>query len=578
MSLAKVLEHFDLVAEAPDGIARLRELVLQLAVRGKLVPQDPRDEPASELLKRIGNDRAASINFSKGRNGKTKSPTPTVDVPFDVPDGWVWTKLEFLGQSTADVLSDGPFGSKLKSEHYVSTPGYRVLRLGNVGRGQFKNRDQSFISPEHYKSLIRYELKALDILVASLGDPPGRACLVPEYALPAINKADCFRIRVANQIYSPYVCAVLNSPLWIQRSLELHRGDTRGRINLSHLKSVQIPLPPYAEQRRIIRRANQLTSHLDRLELRQKEREAARVAARDSALAEFCEAATFHEIATAWARLQARMGDLLKAPEDLSTLREAIQSLAVRGKLVPQDPRNEPPARTLGQGDRSRSVDTKSTDSLDEDVPFQVPQNWAWVKFNTVFTIRSGLTKGRVHSAKATMELPYLRVANVKGGYLDLTQIKTIEVPVDEVDRYLLRPGDLLLTEGGDWDKLGRSAVWGGEIQPCLHQNHVFCARPIDPRQNSTWFSRYSNSLQGRLYFQACSKQTTNLASINKTQLSNWPVPVPPFLEQNRIVARVDEMMALCDHLESRLAAARDAQAALAAALLHEVERDDSAA
>ena len=147
----------------------------------------------------------------------------------------------------------------------------------------------------------------------------------------------------------------------------------------------------------------------------------------------------------------------------------------------------------------------------------------------------------------------YLRVANVQRWHLDLDNLKEVEVPVDELDKYRLNKGDILITEGGDWDKVGRSAIWDDEIECCLHQNHIFKARLFDETMDHQWTILFLNSPVGRTYFADASKQTTNLASINMTQLKNCIIPIPPREEQHRIVAKVDQLMALCDDLEAKL-------------------------
>lgn len=135
------------------------------------------------------------------------------------------------------------------------------------------------------------------------------------------------------------------------------------------------------------------------------------------------------------------------------------------------------------------------------------------------------------------VRMPYLRVANVQGGHLDLAEIKRITVDRAEVGRFLLKSGDVLMTEGGDFDKLGRAAIWAGEVEPCLHQNHVFAVRCDPDKLLPEWLSIVSSSHYGRRYFQLCSKQSTNLASINSSQLKALPIPLPPRNEQAAIVA-----------------------------------------
>lgn len=155
-----------------------------------------------------------------------------------------------------------------------------------------------------------------------------------------------------------------------------------------------------------------------------------------------------------------------------------------------------------------------------EQLGFDFPDSWEYASFDEVFVIVSGVTKGQRVPAKEAIDVPYLRVANVQRGHLDLAVVKTITVRKADKERYLLRCGDILMTEGGDWDKLGRAAIWRGEVAGCIHQNHVFRVRPPSNEIVPEWVTTYVNSLAGRAFFENASKQTTNLASINMTQLS----------------------------------------------------------
>jgi len=159
-------------------------------------------------------------------------------------------------------------------------------------------------------------------------------------------------------------------------------------------------------------------------------------------------------------------------------------------------------------------------------------------ELSTLAEVRTGVAKGRRFKPnEATLELPYLRVANVQAGYLDLSALKTIRVRSDEIPRYRLQAGDVLLTEGGDFDKLGRGTVWRGEVEECLHQNHVFAVRTGE-QLIPEFLELAAGSLYGRRYFLSCSKQTTNLASINSSQLKAFPVPNPPVDRQAELVNR----------------------------------------
>ena len=170
-------------------------------------------------------------------------------------------------------------------------------------------------------------------------------------------------------------------------------------------------------------------------------------------------------------------------------------------------------------------------------------ESWETKKLSEVSTLQTGLMKGKNYSGKTVM-LPYLRVANVQDGFLNLSEIKEIEVSEELIDRYSLKNGDVLFTEGGDYDKLGRGTVWQGQIKNCLHQNHVFVVRPQSDVLSPYFLSYQAGSRYGKQYFLKCSKQTTNLASINSTQLKGFPVLMPTIEEQAQIVLLIDDLLA----------------------------------
>jgi type I restriction enzyme, S subunit len=167
------------------------------------------------------------------------------------------------------------------------------------------------------------------------------------------------------------------------------------------------------------------------------------------------------------------------------------------------------------------------------------------VRLEKIAEIVSGVTKGRNLPARETVNVPYLRVANVQAGYLDLSEIKTIDVLPADVEKYALQPGDVLLTEGGDFDKLGRGAIWEHDLPDCIHQNHVFRVR-LDPETVlPLFFHYYLQSTYARHYFLRAAKRTTNLASINITQLAALPVPVPPLVMQEQFITAVSQIRAI---------------------------------
>lgn len=165
-----------------------------------------------------------------------------------------------------------------------------------------------------------------------------------------------------------------------------------------------------------------------------------------------------------------------------------------------------------------------------------IPVEWDVKALGKIAEINSGVTLGRKLSGENTVELPYLRVANVQDGYLDLSEIKTVTIYTSEISRFSLEKGDVLMNEGGDFDKLGRGTVWEGQISPCLHQNHVFRVRANRKELLPEFLAAVSSSPYGKKFFVLSSKQSTNLASINSTQLKGFPIPCPQISEQERII------------------------------------------
>ena len=212
------------------------------------------------------------------------------------------------------------------------------------------------------------------------------------------------------------------------------------------------------------------------------------------------------------------------------------------------------------------------TKGLDPDVEMKdsgvewigaVPKSWNITKIRNFVSIRSGITLGKQYPAGTQLiPRPYLRVANVKAEYLDLNDVATIMVTEEETEKYALSPGELLMTEGGDRDKLGRGTIWNGEIPECLHQNHVFAVRVNEKFMLTEYLSYLTASPVGRVYFDITAKKTTNLASTNSTTILQFTVPVPSLEEQRKIVEMlnqkcasinevIDEKQKLIDDLES---------------------------
>jgi type I restriction enzyme S subunit len=199
----------------------------------------------------------------------------------------------------------------------------------------------------------------------------------------------------------------------------------------------------------------------------------------------------------------------------------------------------------------------------------QIPRGWKLVALKRIAEIRGGLTLGKQYEGEL-IERPYLRVGNVQNGHLDLTDVSVIELPASVAAGVELRPNDVLMTEGGDLDKLGRGHLWRGEIAGCLHQNHIFAVRCF-PHKLNPMFLAYATAAQyGRDYFEATGKKTTNLANTNATKVGLFPIPLPPLADQTAICAHLDAKTAEVDRITATITAQIDTLTAYRKSLIHE--------
>lgn len=548
MKLGNLFGKFDYFTNTPHAVAKMRVFILQLAVRGKLVAQNSADEPAEVLLERI---RKMKFLLIEERAIKKQDTTPIYEeeVPFPVPSSWVWTRLGEIGDW-------GSGSTPLRGDQRLYGGGITWLKSGELNDNQALDRSEETLSDLALETGSFRKNQPGDILLAMYGATLGKTAIL---AKPAVTNQAVCGCTPFDGVLNRYLFNYL-----ISQRTNFHLASEGGaQPNISKVKIVNtpFPLPPLAEQKRIVAKVEELMALCDLLEAQQKDRETRYTALARAAIAQFDEAPT-----------TANLDSLFHTSYSLTPadLRKTIISLAVRGKLVPQDPNDETADESLARLGLT-SAHCSSTKSDHEDQ--SIPSSWRRIRFDDIAIVTGGVTLGRKISNRKTVTLPYLRVANVKRGEIDLDIVKDVTIAEEEIERYALQKNDLLMTEGGDWDKVGRAAIWNGEISPCLHQNHVFRARMRSPEITPFWFERYFNSPQGRAYFESASKQTTNLASINMRQVRACPVPFPPLAEQSRILIKVDQLMKLVDQLETQLKASAETGVELLDAVVHELLR-----
>ena len=569
-----LLSNLEILATAPGGVARLRELILTLAVQGKLVPQDPADEPAGELLQKIRAEKDRLIAEGKIKRDKPLEEIAEEERPFELPTQWEWVRL-------IDLMPEFQNGASSRGD--VGGTPITVLRLADI-KGKRISLAETRQVPIASADIAKYHLAEGDILITRVN---GSADIVGQFNLcdrpvDAIYCDHFIRMRINQRWIEPSFCALLGDSALVRTAIKSLFITTAGQktVNQGHIGSLQLPLPPLAEQSRIVTRVEALMRLCDALEAKGRLEAAQHAQLVSTLLGTLTASTTPEELADHWQRVARHFDLLLDRPEAIDALEQTLLQLAVRGLLVPQDPTDEPASTLLARirAEKDRLIaeghikrDKPLPPITDEEKPFELPVGWEWGRLGEIVLISSGVTLGRKTTIPSPVSLPYLRVANVQRWHLNLSSMKEVVIDQSELARFQLINGDLLITEGGDWDKVGRTAIWRDELQTCLHQNHVFKARGISTAWNPIWAELYLNSAVARAYFASSAKQTTNLASINMTQLKDCAFPMPPLPEQSRIVTCVTALRQLCSDLRKRLSEREAVQARLAEALVHEV-------
>jgi type I restriction enzyme S subunit len=538
MKLETFFEKFEQFADAPDAVAKMRELVLELAVKGALSDRKTSDQ-----------EDTAWRNFVTKIDQRSCNSETDAEPPFEIPIDWRWTSLDDLGTTRVrNDVEDSTRASFVPMALISSTYGVAAQSeertWSEIKKGFTHFADGDVVIAKITPCFENAKSAVMRNLVNGVG--------------AGTTELHVFR-RGTELVLPDFVLLYVKTRGFITRGEPRMTGSAgQKRVPREYFATSPFPLPPLAEQKRIVAKVDELMELCDRLEAQQQERETRHAALARASLARFADAPTP-------ANLPFLFHPSYAIPP--ADLRKSILTLAVQGKLVPQDPNDEPAEECLSRLGLMSTIVPQQDDSEDDSLPLA----WARVRFEDVALVAGGVTLGRKLGDRKTVTLPYLRVANVKRGEIDLTVIKEVSIAEDEIARYALRENDLLMTEGGDWDKVGRAAIWRAEIPLCLHQNHVFRARMRSAELTPFWLERYFNSPVGRGYFESASKQTTNLASINMRQVRSCPIPLPPLAEQRRIVAKVEQLMALVDTLETQLAASRATAANLLSALVAEL-------
>ena len=466
----------------------LRQKILDLAIHGKLVPQDPNDEPASVLLERIRAEKERLIKEGKIKKGKKSAKTSDKPhYPYELPKGWVWTTIE-------DVCSKIGSGSTPKGSNY-SKEGIPFFRSQNVYNSGIVMSDIKYISDEIHQMMIGTEVVANDLLLNITGGSLGRCAVIPSnFEKGNVSQHVCILRPIV--IKPEFLhCFILSS--FFAKSMKI-TGSGREGLPKYNLEKMLLPLPPEQEQERIVAETKRLQSFVDELETS-------------------CENMT----------------------KLVAQVKSKVLDLAIHGKLVQQDPNDEPASELL------KRINPKAEIITDNGHYQKLPVGWCVCHINEISESLLGKTLDRTKDSGEFKR--YVCAVNVQWGYFDFTTQKEFRIEAKDFERYAVKKGDLLICEGGD---VGRCAIWDTDTemyyQNALHR--VRCKFGISEKylQYSLWHFKLNGVIDS-----LCKGVT--IKHFTQSTMNKLEIPLPPFAEQQRIVAKIEELFHQLDIIEESL-------------------------
>lgn len=546
-------QHFDTAFAVPDGIAKLRELILTLAMQGKLVEQDPNDPPARELLKEIEAEKQRLIAEKKIRNQKPLPPIKPEEVKHELPSGWEWVRLGDIGN-----WKSGSTPSRSNPSYYGGDIPW--VKSGEVKQGRIKTTEETITQIALEKCSLGLNPEG-SVLVAMYGANIGEVGILQIEA--TTNQAVC-----ACQTYTHFDENYLLNLITSMKPYFLSQGAGAAQPNISREKIIAtvFPLPPLPEQHRIVRRIDQLMARCDELEKLRKVREEKRLQVHTAAIKKLLKAPEN----AGWPFIQQNFGELYTVKHNVAELRKAILELAVMGRLVPQE-LSDPPASELLkeiETEKQRLIAEKKIKKQKPlppikpaEVPYKLPQGWTWVRLGVVVDYNG---RKNIAGSEVSPDCWLLDLEDIEKGTSKLLYRAKFSERQSKSTKSTFRKGDVLY----------------GKLRPYLDKvivadNDGVCTTEIVsivPFEGiNSYYVRWLLKRPSFLAYVNTLMYGVKMPRLGTEDALRSIHPLPPSNEQQRIVARIDQLMDLCDKLDARIEAANKKQETLLNAVMAQI-------
>jgi type I restriction enzyme S subunit len=531
-----LLKHFDRISEAPGAIPRLRRFILDLAVRGKLVEQNPEDEPAGELLKRIRAEKARLVREGTIKKDQPAAPIRANELPFDLPKQWAWVRLG----SIIHLVS----GQHLQPGEYSDEEQAGIPYI--TGPSDFGENGLLITRYALIQKAVAYKGQLL-LTVKGSGVGKTAVCDLPEVAI-----SRQLMVFTAIEWSSQFLSIITHL---LSETLRLRARSLIPGIAREDVEEFVFAIPPLAEQHRIVAKVDELMALCDRLEAARNEREARRGR---------LVAASLQRIGTATAdkaKDAARfhldhLPRLTTRPEHVKQLRRTILNLAVRGRLVSQDPKDEPAGELLKQIEKAAGLKSKGTFKSDS-WPYDLPKGWIWTRLaKLVINSDAGWSPKTESHPRSGNEWGILKVSAVSWDKFRAWENKQVLPGTEPRLQAQVNRGDFLISRANTLELIARAVIVDEDPTNLMMSDKIIrlhLAKSCDHR--FVWVVNNHADFAREHYIRHASGVSPSMKNVSRDVIMNLPFPLPPLAEQHRIVAKVDELMNLCDQLEAQLTA-----------------------
>ena len=557
------------------GIKKLRELILELAVRGKLVPQDASDEPASELLKRIATEKAKLVAEGKIKKSKPLAEITNDEKPFELPVGWEWSRL-----NTLCILENGDRGKNYPNKSALVEAGIPFINAGHLQNGLIDKNQMTFITKEHFDILRGGKFQENDILFCLRGSL-GKSALVKELEAGAIASSLVI-VRLFPNLDATYFVNYFDCLLCSQMVKKYDNGTAQPNLSSTDLAKFLVPLPPLAEQHRIVAKVDELMALCDQLENQHNNAAVAHEKLVTYLLGTLTLSQNAEDFNTHWQRISEHFDTLFTTEASIDALKQTLLQLAVMGKLVPQDPNDEPASELLKriQAEKAKLIaegKIKKSKPLapicDEEKPFELPIGWEWARLSELIAgMDSGWSPACLENKSPSDNV---------WGVLKTTAVQIMQYLEQEnkelPDKLTPRPeaeakvGDILFTRAGPINRVAISCLVEATRKKLMISDKIIRFHPIETGIDGHFLVLCLNTGATASYLEkAKSGMAASQVNISQEKLRSAPIPLPPLKIQKLIVSKVVEMTAICDHLKGRLTESNELQQKLADTLVEQ--------